>query len=73
VTVIGEALIGLVQLQVPGNYRARPGGSPFDVAVGPGRMPRTHAAAEQRRFRRPAHLPPRNTRSASGHSQSPHE
>ncbi|MCC5474492.1 carbohydrate kinase family protein [Streptomyces barringtoniae] len=34
VTVIGEALIDLVQLDLPGDYRARPGGSPFNVAVG---------------------------------------
>jgi fructokinase len=34
VTVIGEALIDLVQLDQPGDYRARPGGSPFNVAVG---------------------------------------
>ncbi|MFE8949467.1 carbohydrate kinase [Streptomyces sp. NPDC007856] len=33
-TVIGEALIDLVQLDAPGDYRARPGGSPFNVAVG---------------------------------------
>jgi fructokinase len=38
VTVIGEALIDLVQLQAPGDYRARPGGSPFNVAVGLARL-----------------------------------
>lgn len=38
VTVIGEALIDLVQLDMPGDYRARPGGSPFNVAVGLARL-----------------------------------
>ncbi|MQY36742.1 5-dehydro-2-deoxygluconokinase [Streptomyces sp. RB17] len=38
VTVIGEALIDLVQLDAPGDYRARPGGSPFNVAVGLARL-----------------------------------
>ncbi|MFD5537055.1 carbohydrate kinase [Streptomyces sp. NPDC127079] len=38
VTVIGEALIDLVQLDTPGDYRARPGGSPFNVAVGLARL-----------------------------------
>jgi fructokinase len=38
VTVIGEALIDLVQLGAPGDYRARPGGSPFNVAVGLARL-----------------------------------
>ncbi|MER6068138.1 carbohydrate kinase [Streptomyces sp. NPDC001817] len=38
VTVIGEALIDLVELDVPGDYRARPGGSPFNVAVGLARL-----------------------------------
>ncbi|MGW7529974.1 carbohydrate kinase family protein [Streptomyces sp. NPDC054783] len=38
VTVIGEALIDLVQLDIPGDYRARPGGSPFNVAVGLARL-----------------------------------
>lgn len=33
VTVIGEALIDMVQLGTPGDYRTRPGGSPFNVAV----------------------------------------
>ena len=37
VTVIGEALIDLVQLDAPGDYRARPGG-PFNVAVGLARL-----------------------------------
>jgi fructokinase len=37
-TVIGEALIDLVQHGGPGNYRARPGGSPFNVAVGLARL-----------------------------------
>ncbi|MGR6971034.1 carbohydrate kinase family protein [Streptomyces cynarae] len=37
-TVIGEALIDMVQLEVPGDYRARPGGSPFNVAVGLARL-----------------------------------
>ncbi|ARF52912.1 carbohydrate kinase [Streptomyces gilvosporeus] len=37
-TVIGEALIDLVQLAAPGDYRARPGGSPFNVAVGLARL-----------------------------------
>ncbi|MEV6012682.1 carbohydrate kinase [Streptomyces sp. NPDC051976] len=34
VTVIGEALIDMVQLDATGDYRAQPGGSPFNVAVG---------------------------------------
>ncbi|WP_405730633.1 carbohydrate kinase [Streptomyces sp. NBC_01537] len=38
VTVIGEALIDMVQLGAPGDYRARPGGSPFNVAVGLARL-----------------------------------
>ncbi|MER5430899.1 carbohydrate kinase [Streptomyces sp. NPDC002588] len=38
VTVIGEALIDMVQLDAPGDYRARPGGSPFNVAVGLARL-----------------------------------
>ncbi|MFF5140752.1 carbohydrate kinase [Streptomyces sp. NPDC013157] len=38
VTVIGEALIDLVQLDAPGDYRARPGGSPFNVAIGLARL-----------------------------------
>jgi hypothetical protein len=38
VTVIGEALIDMVQFGAPGEYRARPGGSPFNVAVGLARL-----------------------------------
>ncbi|GGN38956.1 carbohydrate kinase family protein [Streptomyces fuscichromogenes] len=38
VTVIGEALVDLVQLDTPGDYRARPGGSPFNVAIGLARL-----------------------------------
>ena len=38
VTVIGEALIDMVQLQAPGDYRAHPGGSPFNVAIGLARL-----------------------------------
>ncbi len=37
-TVIGEALIDLVPDGVPGVYRAHPGGSPFNVAVGLARL-----------------------------------
>lgn len=37
-TVIGEALIDLVPNGVPGDFRARPGGSPFNVAVGLARL-----------------------------------
>ena len=33
-TVIGEALIDLVPGAGPGDYQARPGGSPFNVAIG---------------------------------------
>jgi fructokinase len=33
-TVIGEALIDLVPGSGPGDYQARPGGSPFNVAIG---------------------------------------
>lgn len=33
-TVIGEALIDLVPGSAPGDYKARPGGSPFNVAIG---------------------------------------
>lgn len=33
-TVIGEALIDLVPGSAPGDYQARPGGSPFNVAIG---------------------------------------
>ncbi|MEU3338679.1 carbohydrate kinase family protein [Streptomyces sp. NPDC002144] len=38
VTVIGEALVDMVQLEAPGDYRAHPGGSPFNVAVGLARL-----------------------------------
>lgn len=37
-TVIGEALIDLVPACAPLEYRARPGGSPFNVAVGLARL-----------------------------------
>jgi fructokinase len=37
-TVIGEALVDLVPSGGPGQYRARPGGSPFNVAVGLARL-----------------------------------
>jgi fructokinase len=33
-TVVGEALVDLVPDRATGEYRARPGGSPFNVAVG---------------------------------------
>ena len=38
VTVIGEALIDLVPDGAPDRYRARPGGSPFNVAIGLARL-----------------------------------
>lgn len=38
VTVIGEALIDLVPGSGPGDFRARPGGSPFNVAIGLARL-----------------------------------
>jgi fructokinase len=38
VTVIGEALIDLAPDGLPGMYRAHPGGSPFNVAVGLARL-----------------------------------
>jgi fructokinase len=38
VTVIGEALVDMVELETPGDYRAHPGGSPFNVAVGLARL-----------------------------------
>jgi fructokinase len=38
VTVIGEALIDLVPHGNPGDFRARPGGSPFNVAIGLARL-----------------------------------
>jgi fructokinase len=37
-TVIGEALIDLVPHRDPGVFRARPGGSPFNVAIGLARL-----------------------------------
>ncbi len=37
-TVIGEALIDLVPGPGPGDYHARPGGSPFNVAIGLARL-----------------------------------
>ena len=37
-TVIGEALIDLVPGARPGQYQAKPGGSPFNVAVGLARL-----------------------------------
>lgn len=37
-TVIGEALIDLVPGSSPGGYQARPGGSPFNVAIGLARL-----------------------------------
>lgn len=37
-TVIGEALIDLVPSDAPGRFEARPGGSPFNVAVGLARL-----------------------------------
>jgi fructokinase len=38
VTVIGEALVDLLPDGVPGKYRSKPGGSPFNVAVGLARL-----------------------------------
>jgi len=38
VTVLGEALVDLVPGDGPGEYRARPGGSPFNVAIGLARL-----------------------------------
>lgn len=38
VTVIGEALIDLVPHGDPGDFRAQPGGSPFNVAIGLARL-----------------------------------
>jgi fructokinase len=37
-TVIGEALIDLVPGAGPGSYQAKPGGSPFNVAIGLARL-----------------------------------
>lgn len=38
VTVIGEALIDLVAVDAHGGYQARPGGSPYNIAVGLARL-----------------------------------
>lgn len=38
ITVLGEALIDLVPGAGPGDYHARPGGSPFNVAIGLARL-----------------------------------
>lgn len=38
VTVIGEALIDMVPGERPGDFRALPGGSPFNVAIGLARL-----------------------------------
>ena len=38
VTVVGEALIDLVPHGDPGGFRAQPGGSPFNVAIGLARL-----------------------------------
>lgn len=38
VTVLGEALIDLVASGEPGGYQARPGGSPYNVAIGLARL-----------------------------------
>jgi fructokinase len=38
-TVIGEAAIDLVPAASPASYQARPGGSPFNVAIGLARLP----------------------------------
>lgn len=48
VTVIGEALIDLVPLADPGSYRARPGGSGFNVAIALARL--GHRTAPMARF-----------------------
>ena len=40
VTVVGEALIDMVPADQPGEFRALPGGSPFNVAVGLARLGR---------------------------------
>jgi fructokinase len=37
-TVIGEAVIDLVPVKHPGYYQAKPGGSPFNVAIGLARL-----------------------------------
>jgi fructokinase len=41
--VLGEALVDLVQNRTTGEYRASPGGSPFNVAVGLARLERPTA------------------------------
>jgi fructokinase len=38
ITVVGEALIDLVPGESPGSFLARPGGSPFNVAIGLARL-----------------------------------
>jgi fructokinase len=38
VTVIGEALIDFIPIGAPNEYRAQPGGSPFNVAIGLARL-----------------------------------
>jgi fructokinase len=38
VTVIGEALIDFIPIGAPHEYRAQPGGSPFNVAIGLARL-----------------------------------
>jgi fructokinase len=43
VTVVGEALIDLVPDEVPDRYVARPGGSPYNVAIGLARLGRSTA------------------------------
>lgn len=37
-TVVGEAIVDLIQDASPGSYRAAPGGSPFNVAIGLARL-----------------------------------
>ncbi len=37
-TVVGEALVDLIPGESPGSYQAKPGGSPFNVAVGLARL-----------------------------------
>ena len=41
IAVVGEALIDLVAGSAPGQFIARPGGSPFNVAVGLARLGRS--------------------------------
>jgi hypothetical protein len=53
--VIGEALIGPVPHGGPDSFQARPGGSPFNVAVGLARLgQRTHHPGRRIRERRRA-------------------